>query len=165
MSNIRKQTLIIAVLIVLIGCAGWFAKRFNNMVQDTNALSTKITEQNNKNTNFFAESRLSREEQVSSMKQELQNIINDKQTPKKSKEKATAQLMQLIDRGGKQNKIETMIKERGYEDALCVINDHSIEICVKSNANLDSKKVNELKDLTVKATGMSPSNIVIRQKQ
>lgn len=163
MSNTRKQTIIIAVLVVLIGCAGWFAKRFNDTAMEKNALSSGITEQTTKN--FFVESKLNRDTQRSSMKQELDGIINNKEATKKSKDKAAAQLMKVLDRGEKENKIETMVKSRGYEDVLCVINENSIEICVKSKSALTADQVNELKNITVKSTGMSPSNIFVRQKQ
>lgn len=163
MSNTRKQTIIIAALIVLIGCAGWFAKKFNDTTMERNALSTDISQKTTQN--FFVESKLNRDVQRKATNQELKGIINNKEVTKNAKNKATNQLMEAVDRGEKENNIETMVKSRGFEDALCVINEKSIELCVKSKTALTAKEVDELKNITIKATGVSPSNIFVKQKQ
>lgn len=164
MSNLRRQTIIIAVLIVLIGCAGWFAKKFNDNVQNTNAVSTK-TSVKKQTTNFFAESRMGRDNQRSVMKEEYEKIISDKQANKEAKAAASANLMKLLDWGNKENTIETLVKERGFEDAICFIDDNGVELCVKTNDPLTEEQANQLKDIIVRTTHISPSNITIKPKQ
>jgi stage III sporulation protein AH len=162
MSTLRRQTVIIAVLIVLIACAGWFAKRFNDTVQDTSAL---IKSTQSENANFFAESRISRDNTRSAMKQDLEKIINTESAAKEAKNAASTQLMQLIDRGDKENKIETLVKEKGFEDSLCFINEHGVDVTVKTQEALTGEQVSQIKDIVVKTTGISPSGITIRPKQ
>jgi stage III sporulation protein AH len=164
MSNLRKQTAVIAVLIVLIACAGWFAKRFNDRVQDTSALNSKSSKATS-NANFFAESRMGRDNSRSVIKQELEAVINNKSAAKEAKNVASTQLMQLIDRGDKENKIETLVKSKGFEDALCFIDEHGVELTVKSEEPLTAEKVSQIKDIIVKTTKMSPSVITVRQQQ
>lgn len=160
MSNLRRQTMIIAVLIILIACAGWFAKKFNDAAQNTNALSSK-----NQTTNFFAESRMGRDNQRSAMKEEYEKIISDEQANKEAKTAASAKLMQLLDWGNKENTVETLVKERGFEDAICFIDDSGVELCVKAKEQLTEEQVNQLKDIIVRTTRISPSNITIKQKE
>lgn len=164
MSNLRRQTIIIAVLIVLIGCAGWFAKRFNDTVQDTNAVNSKSVTKS-QTTNFFAESRMGRDNQRSAMKEEYEKIISDSQANKEAKAVASTKLMQLLDWGNKENTVETLVKERGFEDAICFIDDNGVELCVKTNEQLTDEQANQLKDIIVRTTHISPSNITIKVKQ
>ncbi|SKA81967.1 stage III sporulation protein AH [Caloramator quimbayensis] len=162
MSNLRRQTIIIAVLIVLIGCAGYFAKRFNDTAQNTGALSSSLKKQT---TNFFAESRMGRDNQRSAMKEEFEKIISDDKANKEAKAAASTKLMQILDWGNKENTVETLVKERGFEDAICFIDDNGVELCVKTNEQLTEEQANQLKDIIVRTTHVSPSNITIKSKQ
>ncbi|MCX7885202.1 MAG: SpoIIIAH-like family protein [Caloramator sp.] len=164
MSNLRRQTIIIAVLIVLIGCSGYFAKKFNDTAQNTGALSSKIS-QKKQTTNFFADSRMGRDNQRSTMKEEFQKIINDNHANKEAKAAATTKLMQILDWGNKENTVETLVKERGFEDAICFIDDNGVELCVKTNEQLTQEQANQLKDIIVRTTHVSPSNITIKSKE
>lgn len=163
MSSSKRQTVVIAVLILLIACAGWFAREFNNK-QNLNALSTDAN-QNKESMNFFVDSRMGRDNSRSAMRQELEKIVNDNNQTEESKQSASTQMMLLLTRGDKENKIETLVRERGYEDALCMIDDNGVELCVKSAEELNSEQVNAITDVIVRTTGMAPSNIVIKPKR
>lgn len=163
MSNSKRQTVVIAVLILLIACAGWFAREFNNR-QDLNALSTDAN-QSQESANFFVESRMGRDNARSALRQELEKIIGDANQPEESKQEASTQMMLLIDRGDKENKIETLVRERGYEEALCTINDNGVELCVKNAEELNAEQVNAITDVIVRTTGIAPSNIVIKPQK
>ncbi|KMT21346.1 SpoIIIAH-like family protein [Clostridium cylindrosporum] len=173
MPNFRKQTVIIAVLIGLIGCASFFAKKFNDSFKDTDMVlkqGTEVTETLNKKVassskSFYSEGRMARENQRTTMKQELESIVNNKNATKESKEKASQKLMGLIEKGEKESKIETMVKEKGFEEALCIIDDNGVEISVKSSEKLTSEKVNQIKDIAVRSSGVAPSGIIIKQNQ
>lgn len=164
MSSVRKQTIVISVLIVLIACAGWFAKNFNDSVKDSTALKEEVS-QVNKTMNFFADSRIQRESQVSSMKQELNGIISNKSLDKKAHEAASKQLIQIIDKQNKENTIETLVKERGFEDVLCMISDKSVEVCVKVSGEITSTQVHQIKDIVVRTAKVAPSDIYVKPKQ
>ena len=178
MENFRKQLGIIAVLIGLIGCASFFAKKFNDSYKGADMVlnqQTQISEKSEaekevakvestkSNINFYAEGRMARESQRTTMKQELESIINNKNSTKDAKDKASKSLIVLIEKGEKETKIETMIKQQGFEEALCIIDDNGIEISVKSSDKLTSKKVNQITDIAVRASGIAPSGITIKQ--
>jgi stage III sporulation protein AH len=162
MSNSKRQTVVIAVLILLIACAGWFAKRFNDS-QDLNALST--SNENTENSNLIVESRMGRDNQRSALKQELEKIVSDVNQTEEAKNQANEQLMMLLDRGNKENKIETLVMDRGYEDALCFIDEYGVEMSVKNPEPLNAEQVNQITDIVVRTTGISPSNIVVKQQK
>lgn len=163
MSNSKRQTVVIAVLILLIACAGWFAREFNNR-QDLNALSTDASE-SQESANFFVESRMGRDNARSALKQELERIISDANQTEEAKQSASTQMMMLLARGDKENTIETLVRERGYEDALCMIDENGVELCVKSDEELTAEQVNAITDVIVRTTGIAPSNIVVKPQK
>lgn len=165
MSNVRKQTIVISVLIVLIACAGLFAKNFNDTLKDSNAISQAVTE-TNKTMNYFAESKIDKENQFESAKTELDGIIHNKELSKKVRETASMKLIKMIDTNNKENKVEALVKGRGFEDALCMITDSNVvEVCVKTSGEMTSKQVREITDIVVNTTKASPSNIYVKPKQ
>lgn len=163
MSNLRKQTLVIAVLIGLIACAGWFANRFNQNTKDTSTLGLK-TKQSKATTSYFVDSRLGRENARTTLKQEYDKIISSEDSTKEAKTSATTSLMELLNRGDKENAVETKAKQRGFSDALCLIGDSGVELCVKSETPLTKEQVAQLSDDVIKTTGIAPSNITIKEK-
>lgn len=162
MTNIRRQTALIAVLIVLIACAGWFAKMFNDK-----ELGTQVASQTKKEiTNYFAENRMGRENKVSALKQEYEKIINSEDATEDTKTQASAKYMNLLSRDNNESTIETKTKDLGFDDAICFINDNGIELCVKSTPDAITKdQVLKMTDIIVTVTGVSPSSIVITGKE
>lgn len=161
MQDSKKQNIVIAVLIVLIVCAAWFSKVFNDKAGDVNTISKEANETKT-SENFFVEGRMSKENARSAFTQELNKIIKDDSQTKEAKESATVKLMALYNRGTKENEIETLVKQRGYEDALCFIEETGVEITVKSEEALTTEEANKIKDVVVRITSIAPSNIVVR---
>lgn len=162
MSDSKKQTIIIAVLIVLIAFAGIFSKKFNDSTVGLNTLS-KEAGNKKESQNFFIEGRLGKENARSILQQELENIIKDEMQTEEARNSATESLMVLMDRGSKENEVETLVKQRGFEDVLCFIDENGVELTVKTTVALDADMVNKIKDIVVRKTSISPSNIVIRE--
>lgn len=163
MSTVRKQTIVISVLIVLIACAGFFAKNFNDSVKDTNALSGAVVE-TTKTMNYFAQSRIDKENIFDKSRAELNGIKDNKELPQKSRAAAAMRLMNIVDTNNKESKIETLIKGTGFDDALCMITESSVEVCVKTAGEITKDQVHEITKIVVDATKVSPSKIYIKAK-
>lgn len=164
MPDSKKQTIVIAVLILLIAGATWFAKRFNEDGRDLNAISTEANKSKT-SSNFFIEGRMGKENTISLVRQDLENIIKDANQTKEAKNSANAKLFVLLDRGTKENEIETLVKQKGFEDALCFIDDNGVELTVKYAEALNEDQANKIKDIIVRTTSISPSNIVIKYQK
>lgn len=165
MSNVRRQTLIIAVLIVLIACAGWFAKEFNDrpITKTTGTEATNTDSQKNQEAEvFFSKTRISRENERSSTMETLQGIIQDENASAEEKSEATKKFMELITRGDQENEVELKAKNDGYSDALCFITDTGVELYVKTSNNLTKEQAFALQEIIVRTTGIAPSNIVVK---
>ncbi len=157
----KKQMYIIAVLIALIGCAGLFAKKFNNNVKDGSPLAVK-TSKKQETTNFFSESRMGKENQRSAAKQEYEKIMNSKDASSEAKNDASQKLVSLVDMTEKENKIENMVKDKGYEDALCYVDENGVELCVKTKDALTDEQVAQITDVIVRTTKFPPTRITVR---
>ena len=162
MTNIRKQTIVISVLIVLIACAGLFARNFNETLTD-NALSGQVT-QTNKALNYFADSRMKKESTFDTSVAEMKELKDNKSLTAKVRETASLKLINMVTNNKTENTIETLIKGRGFEDALCMINDKSVEVFVKTTKQFTAAQVHDITEIIVNNTNKSPSNIFIKPK-
>ncbi|MBZ4662408.1 MAG: SpoIIIAH-like family protein [Caloramator sp.] len=165
MEQFRKQTAIIAVLVVLIACSAWYAKKFNDQSKGVSNLSDKTTQTSKSNSNYFVEARSGRDNQLSIHKQELENIINNKNSTKEAIAQAQAKLILLADWADKQARVEQLAKQRGFEDAVCFINENGVELCVKSAEDLTSEQAAQLMDDVVRTTSISPTKIIIKNQK
>ena len=166
MSNVRRQTLIIAVLIVLIACAGWFAKKYTDTSTTTAGKDPGVTDtsgkQNQEASAFFSETRISRQSERSSTMDKLQNIIQSTSESAETKTDASSKYMALITRGDQENEVELKAKNEGYSDALCFIRDTGVELYIKVSENITADQAFVLQEIIVRTTGIAPSNIVVK---
>ncbi|AAK80045.1 stage III sporulation protein AH [Clostridium acetobutylicum] len=155
----KKQAVIIVTLMVLIVCAGVLATRVRSPLyvndtdfdSDTNTnKSTVSTNDNSKKssstkTDVFAQGRLEREQKDQREIQTLKNIIDDKNVSNDTKSSAQQKMMTLTDEDSKCNKVETMLKSKGFKDALCSITDSKVTVTVKCDS--DKLTDNQLRDI------------------
>ncbi|MCR3760223.1 SpoIIIAH-like family protein [Clostridium felsineum] len=153
----KKQAVIIVTLMVLIVCAGVLATRVRSPLyvndtdfdSDNSNKSTVSTNDSSKKistkTDIFAQGRLEREQKDQREIQTLKNIVDDKNVSNDTKASAQQKMMTLSDEDAKCNKVETMLKSKGFKEALCSITDSKVTITVKSDS--DKLTDNQLRDI------------------
>jgi stage III sporulation protein AH len=147
----KKQCGIIFTLLALILCVGVLAAKLNNGgLNDPTDLSQVLSTEkvNNQDAealsqqNYFYDSRSSREQQDSATIQTLNSIISDANTSKEQKDAATQELTQKTMVKDNESRIELSIKNKGYDDALCMLDNNKATVIVKSATALqDSETV------------------------
>ncbi|AOR23911.1 SpoIIIAH-like family protein [Clostridium taeniosporum] len=155
----RKQLGIIFTLLALILCVGVLAAKLNNGgLNDPTDLSAVLSAENvavneengeEKKTDddkatlsqneYFFQARSDREQQESATIQSLKALVADENTPKEKKEDANKELKERILRKDNEGRIELNIKNKGYEDALCMIDDNKATVIVKSPNTIEEK--------------------------
>lgn len=148
----KKQCGIIFTLLTLILCVGMLAAKLNKGgLNDPTDLSQVLSSENIQNTednkdtealnvtNSFYGSRSSREQQDSSTIQSLKAIIADQNTSQKEKDDATKELTKKTMVKDNEGRIELGIKNKGYEDALCTLEDNKATVIVKSSKAVEQK--------------------------
>lgn len=82
---------------------------------------------------FFAQAKIDKEMSRSKSNDSLKGIIEDSNASKEIKAEAYDKMMALVDNADKEMRIETLIKEKGFSDAVALFaDDGSIDIIVKT---------------------------------
>lgn len=155
----RKQAGIIVTLLSLIVCVGILAFRVNNGMQglDLSTLSVDDNSQNEEDTNtsvsdntdYFYDSRSAREQSDSNYIKGLEAIIADENTDNTQKQEANAKLEAKTTAMADESRIELSITSKGYEEALCYINDNKATVIVKNAKELTQDQANEIQDIVL----------------
>jgi len=151
----KKQCGIIFTLLALILCVGMLAAKLNNGgLNDPTDLSQVLSaDKNEKDTealnqqNYFYQSRSEREQQDSVTIQTLNSIISDANTSKEKKDEATKELTQKTIAKDNEGRIELSIKNKGYEDALCMLQGNKATVIVKSPNSLQESETVAIQEI------------------
>ncbi|MFW5980153.1 MAG: SpoIIIAH-like family protein [Bacillota bacterium] len=114
--------------------------------------------------NFFIDYRLERDKARSEQLDIYREMINNPNTDKATKEEAQKKIIELTARLEKEMKIESLIRARGYEDALAYIHEESVDVIVQSEG-LKEDEVAQIGDIIVKTTGLSFDDVTIIEKK
>lgn len=62
-----------------------------------------------------------------------------------------------------ESNVETMVKAKGFEDCLAVVNGDNVNVVVKTSGLL-TNEVAQIREIAMSETGFSPENIKIIEK-
>lgn len=150
----KKQCGIIFTLLALILCTGVLAAKLNNgglndptdlsQVLSSETITKDNTDTENEsdtetlnNQNYFYEARSEREQKDSATIQSLNAIISDSNTSQAQKDDATKELTKKTMVRDNEGRIELNIKNKGFEDALCMLEDNKATVIVKSSTGIE----------------------------
>lgn len=167
----KKQAGIILTLMALIICTGILATKVNGPIGDvgTTDLSalkdlkdTKQTKQTGKN-DYFTYARAEKEQSQTRAKQTLKTIMDDKNTSKENKDKATAEYTKLTTDQKHADSIELSLKGKGYEEAICIIENNQARVFVKSKEKLTQKQTSQIQEIIVSVSQIK--DVIIESKE
>ena len=113
---------------------------------------------------YFAQARSDREKAHNDALATLKEIINNVKTDAPTKEKVSATASLLAKNIEKEIAIETLLKGKGYSDAVAVLADDNAIIIVKSANLLDSQTL-QIQDIVISQTKLSLDKITIVPKK
>ena len=100
---------------------------------DKDSKAQKDTSASKLANDFFAQAKLDREVVRSRDLDTLKGINDDTEATKEVKAQAYEQMMKIIDNSQREMRIETLIMEKGFEDAVALFaDDGSVDIIVKA---------------------------------
>lgn len=170
----KKQIVIIVTLLVLIVCAGILATKTNSVnsglyVDSTEAGGTKNAVSNSSSStknDFFTTERLNREKTYTTSISTLKTLIDDPNTPNDSKTSASEKYNTLSTTQVTENKVESTLKAKGYDQSLCEITNGKATITVKSkDQQLTDKDAKVIQSVVMSVASINPGNIEILPKQ
>ena len=111
---------------------------------------------------YFASSRLSREQARDEAVSTLRELSESEQADQTAKDEAAAQISALAEDSVAEANIESMIRAKGYEDAVVMIGDESVNVVVAPpEGGLQATDVTVIKDIVVAEAGVTAGQIKI----
>lgn len=112
---------------------------------------------------FFTQARMDKEISRSKSNDSLKSITEDVNASKETRAEASGKMLALIDQSDKEMRIETLIKEKGFSDAVALFaDDGSIDIIVKT-ASLTNTQATQISDIVSRQAKIAIEEIHIRK--
>ena len=115
----------------------------SNKAQNSNI----ITNSNSTSGNYFTQTRLERENMYSQMLETYQKILENDKIPADQKSIAANEIMNINNRKMEISVIENLIKTKGFENSVVLINDNNINVVVKQKEELTDKQVAQIENI------------------
>lgn len=109
---------------------------------------------------YFASSKLSREQTRAKNKETLMDIVNNKEISSADKQAAIKEVAQLTKISEKESAAELMLQAKGFTDAIVSISGGNADVVVNANG-LTNQQIAQIEDIVKRKTGISPEKIVI----
>ena len=165
-----KSQLILAALIVALGAAVWINMKFaatdtkkgdlgkRNYLAGSSQLGTAIEAGAQVSSLNTARQELNTKRET--LMSTLSTTANSETESDDVKKNAVTQLSAMTDNISKETNIETIIKAKGFADALVIISDESVTVMVQSESLLQSQTL-QIQDAVVSQTGVELEKIKI----
>lgn len=170
MKKIKKRGAVYGVIALLLCTAAYLNWSYVDAPEDllaaqqtdADTAAQTDTAADTQESDYFASSRLTRtqarDEAVSTLK-ELSESDTADQT---AKDEAAAQISALADDTVAEANIESLIRAKGYEDAVVMLGDGSANIVVAPpDGGLQAEDVAVIRDIVISETGMTAGQIKI----
>lgn len=126
------------------------------------AVNTSAGASSNAYSGYFAQARMERDKARSRQKEELKALAENGDTSNEATLLAQEKLMDVINRCETENTIETLIKQRGFDDALVYMSDSDyIDVIVKASS-LTDQQVAIISDIVVRHAQVPMENITVK---
>lgn len=164
----KKQIGIVITLLALIIVAGIAATKLQSPLYVNNDDSGKsaislINDNSKSNSSYFVEAKLTREQTREQTLLYLKSMTDDNNAPEDSRKAAGEKYNNIAAEKINEGKIESQIKAKGYEEALCFFEDSKVKIIVKSDKDLTDKEARQIKEIVMSVSKIS--NVEIECKQ
>lgn len=128
--------------------------------KETSAPGEAVLVSTTTTADFFASSRLSREQTRAMNKENIMKIINSENLTEAAKEEAVAQMLELNAIADKEDATETLLEAKGFSDAFVRITEDNVDVVVNAES-LTEQEVAQITDIVTRKTGMDVKDIVI----
>lgn len=179
-SSKSKKALVMAALVAALGGAIWLNMTYSssaggffnagaNSSQTKNLGDTEYVNQQNeqpatetaaKEADYFTKTRVDREKARNEAINLLKETVNDTKSDADAKKAANAKIENIATRMEKEAAIETVIKAKGFDEVVAVINDNDVNIVVKADSLLESQ-ILQIQDAVTANLEISLENIKI----
>ena len=170
-SKVGKRGLIILCAVLLIGVAVYLNYQWfygtdgdigygdNNMVGNTDGNGDTVNV-----STYFSATQLSRKEARDEALEVLQGVVDSEDALEETKQAAMAEMAEIARDIQNEANVESLVKAKGFENCVAVINGDKINVIVSSAEELIASQVAGISEIVYEATGILPTNVKIMRK-
>lgn len=118
---------------------------------------------NEEETNYFAASQIERQRARDEAIEVLQGVVDDADALDSAKEQALADIAAIAATIEKEANIESLIKAKGFEECVAVINGDKANIVVKSEG-LQPNQLSQILEIVYLQADILPENVTIAER-
>ena len=167
-----KRGLVILCAVLLIGAAvylnyQWFYGESgdlgygeNNMVDNQDPSGSDTVDV----STYFSATQLSRREARDEALEVLQGVVESEDALEATKQEAMASMSRIAQDIQNEANIESLVKAKGFENCVAVINGDKINVVVAAEEELLAAQVAQINEIVYEATGILPTNVKIMRK-
>ena len=173
LKKIGLKNIVVALAIVLIGAAVYVnwqlfgGSKVQNPDKDPNAEQAgrvnPDAEQGGKTEDFFASAEVSRKQARDEAIEVLQGVVDDKGSLDAAKEQALKDISAMAANIALEANIESLIKAKGFEECVTVLNGDKATVVVKSEG-LKPNQLSQILEIVYLQAGVLPANVTITEK-
>ena len=163
----KKRQMTLVMLALLVCFAGYVNYTYGGKSEETSEkymgeakLVSNMDSETITSDDFFATARLERESGRSKSIETFNSIINNENADAASKQSAQEGILALADNTETESAIENLIKARGFEDAVCYINNGQANVVVKAES-LDEVQVSLISEIVTEQTAIPTEKIKV----
>lgn len=113
-------------------------------------------------SDYFAQSRLAREQARDQAISILKTSLQDEKADEKTREDAASQISQLADDSVTEARVESLIKAKGYADAVVFVSEDAVNVIIQPpEAGFAAEDAAVVRDIVMSETGADASQIKI----
>lgn len=166
MKKIKKRGAVYGVIALLLCAAVYLNWSYVDAPDELLAASETSTDGASASADgeedYFAASRLSRERARDEAVSTLRELSESEEADQAAKDEAAAQISALADDSVTEANIESLIRAKGYADAVVMIGDSSVNVVVAPpDGGLQATDVTVIKDIVVSETGVTAGQVKI----
>lgn len=143
----------------------------NNEAEDNMGKEENVVEKNEKNKDassqgeageYFANARLEKQKARDNALTILKDTVEKTQVSQQERDKAAAKMENLAAGAISETRIETLIKAKGFEECVTLINEEVVNVIVKApEKGLTQSDTTKIKDIVISETKVDPGQIKI----
>lgn len=172
----KKQFGIILTLMALIVCVGVLSMKLNEdgLTDPTDFGSVLAQNDDDKKTDdkeketistqdYFYNMRTEKDQQDAKYTQEMKSVTEDSSASQENKDIANNALIEKAKLMDQESRVEQDIKNRGFEDALCMIDSNKVRIYVKVEEDLTNENSAIIQQVVEDITTLSDITITAKK--
>lgn len=133
----------------------------SNMVDNLEAVNSNTGELSDA---YFVSARLERDRTYGEQVEIQENILYNEQSDENMKKIAQEQINHISNNLNKEMSIETLLKAKGFEDSVTIINDENVNVVVKATEELNVAQVAQIQNIVMREANARAENIHIVTK-